>query len=187
MHARATRPHIQNNFQNTWTYASSFGGTIYSSLPIIASRISLFVLTYLIVVSVPAEKPQWIYGPFMPALMKASPNITVHYRNSICTITAVQTTLTYVIETTYSQDTAKCGGIAIPYYWPYTPNIINLSWYIGSISSRPLLEKQRSVRITDGKANSPVSWGSLPSYLTIEDVVTESKVGLCTNLSLAEM
>jgi hypothetical protein len=46
----------------------------------------------------------------MPALMKASSNITVHYRNSICTITAVQTTLTYVIETTYSQDTAKCGG-----------------------------------------------------------------------------
>jgi hypothetical protein len=99
MHARATRPHIQNNFQNTWTYASSSGGTIYSSLPIIASRISLLVLTYLIVVSVPA-----------------SPNITVHYRNSICTITAVQTTLTYVIETTYSRNTAKCGGIAIPCY-----------------------------------------------------------------------
>jgi hypothetical protein len=55
MHARAIRPHIQNNFQNTWTYASSSGGTIYSSLPIIASRISLLVLTYLIVVSVPAE------------------------------------------------------------------------------------------------------------------------------------
>jgi hypothetical protein len=40
-----------------------------------------------------------------------------------------------------------------------------------------------SVRITDGKANSPVSWGSLPSYLTIEGVVTEYKVGLCMNLS----
>jgi hypothetical protein len=35
--------------------------------------------------------------------MKASTIITVHYRNSICTITAVQTTLTYIIETTYSQ------------------------------------------------------------------------------------
>jgi hypothetical protein len=66
---------------------------------------------------------------------------------------------------------------------PYTPNITNLSWYIGSISSRPLLENQRSVRITDGKANSPVSWGSLPSYLTIEGVVTENKVELCINLS----
>jgi hypothetical protein len=28
-----------------WTYVISFGGTICSSLPIIASRISLFVLT----------------------------------------------------------------------------------------------------------------------------------------------
>jgi hypothetical protein len=30
--------------------------------------------------------------------MKALPIITVHYRNSIYTITAVQTTLTYVIK-----------------------------------------------------------------------------------------
>jgi hypothetical protein len=44
-------------------------------------------------------------------VMKASPIITVHYRNNICTITAVQTTLTYVIETTYSRGTAKCGGM----------------------------------------------------------------------------
>jgi hypothetical protein len=43
--------------------------------------------------------------------MKAFPNSTVHYRNSICTITAVQTLLTYVIETTYSRGTAKCGGM----------------------------------------------------------------------------
>jgi hypothetical protein len=49
----------------------SFGGTIYSSLPIIASQISLFVLTYLTVVSVPAENHN-IYEPSMPALMKAS-------------------------------------------------------------------------------------------------------------------
>jgi hypothetical protein len=190
MHARATRPHIQNNCQYTWTYAINSGGTICSSLPIITNRISLFLLAYLIVVSVPAEN-HIVDEPFMPALMKASSNITVHYRNSICTITAVQTTLSYVIETTYSRNTAKCGGggalLFIPCYWPYTPNIINLSWYVGSISSRPLLEKQRSVRITDGKANSPVSWGSLPSYLTIEDVVIESKVGLCINLSLTEM
>jgi hypothetical protein len=45
----------------------------------------------------------------MPALMKASSIITVHYRNIICTITAIQTMLTYVIETMYSQETAKCG------------------------------------------------------------------------------
>jgi hypothetical protein len=44
-------------------------------------------------------------------VMKASPNITVYYRNSIYTITAVQTMLTYVIETTYSWGTAKCGGM----------------------------------------------------------------------------
>jgi hypothetical protein len=42
---------------------------------------------------------------------KASPNSTVHYRNNICTITTVQKTLTYVIETTYSWGTAKCGGM----------------------------------------------------------------------------
>jgi hypothetical protein len=94
------------------TYVISFGGTIYSSLPIIASRISLFVLTYLTMVSVPAENHN-IYEPSMPALMKASSNITVHYRNSIYTITAVQTTFTYVIETTYSRNTAKCGGIVV--------------------------------------------------------------------------
>jgi hypothetical protein len=120
-------------------------------------------------------------------VMKAFPIITVCYRNSICTITAIQTTLTYVIETTYSRGYGKNAGvwtaIAIPCAEPYTPNIINLSLYIGSISSSPLLEKQRSVHIADGKANSPVSWGSLPSYLTTEGVVTECKVGLRINLS----
>jgi hypothetical protein len=43
--------------------------------------------------------------------MKASPIITVHYRNSICTITAVQATLAYVIEQRIQGDTAKCGGM----------------------------------------------------------------------------
>jgi hypothetical protein len=38
-----------------WTYVISYGGTICSSLPIIASRKFLLVLAYLIVVSVPAE------------------------------------------------------------------------------------------------------------------------------------
>jgi hypothetical protein len=117
--------------------------------------------------------------------MKASAIITVHYRNSICTITAVQTMLTYVIEITYPQGYYKNAGVLlfIPCAESYTPNMVNRSWYIGSISSRPLLENQRSVRITDGKANSPVSWGSLPPYLIIEGVVTECKVGLCINLS----
>jgi hypothetical protein len=43
--------------------------------------------------------------------MKASPNSTVHYRNSIRTITAVQTTLTYVIETMYSRGYRKMRGM----------------------------------------------------------------------------
>jgi hypothetical protein len=44
-------------------------------------------------------------------VIKAFPSIIVHYRNIICTIIAAQTTLTYVIETTYSRGTAKCGGM----------------------------------------------------------------------------
>jgi hypothetical protein len=99
----------QNNCQYVWTYVISSGGTICSSLPIIASRISLFVLTYLSVVSVPAENHNR-YEPSMPALMKASSNSTVHYRNSICTITTIQTTLTYVIETMYSRGYRKMRG-----------------------------------------------------------------------------
>jgi hypothetical protein len=42
--------------------------------------------------------------------MKAFPNSTVHYRNSICTITAVHTTLTYVIETTYLRGYREMRG-----------------------------------------------------------------------------
>jgi hypothetical protein len=42
--------------------------------------------------------------------MKASPNSTVHYGNNICTITAVQTTLTYVSETMYSRGYRKMWG-----------------------------------------------------------------------------
>jgi hypothetical protein len=92
-----------------WTYVVNFGGTICSSLPVIASRIFLFVLTYLIGVSVPAKNHN-IYEPFMPALTKASSKITFHYRNNICTITAVQTTFTYVIKTTYSRGYRKMRG-----------------------------------------------------------------------------
>jgi hypothetical protein len=43
-------------------------------------------------------------------VMKVFPIITVHYRNSICTITAVQTMLTLVIETTYSRGYRKMRG-----------------------------------------------------------------------------
>jgi hypothetical protein len=43
--------------------------------------------------------------------MKAFPNSTVRYRNSICTITAVQTTLTYVVKQRIHGSTAKCGGM----------------------------------------------------------------------------
>jgi hypothetical protein len=43
--------------------------------------------------------------------MKASPDSTVHYRNSIYTITAVQTTLTYVVKQRIHGGTAKCGGM----------------------------------------------------------------------------
>jgi hypothetical protein len=100
-----------------WTYVISFGGTIYPSLPIIASRISLFVLTYLIVVSIPAANHN-IYEPSMPPLIEASSNITVHYRNNICTITAVQMTLSYVIETTYSRGYRKMRGYCCSYSAP---------------------------------------------------------------------
>jgi hypothetical protein len=42
--------------------------------------------------------------------MKASPNSTVLYRISIRTITAVRTTLIYVVKTTYSQGYRKMRG-----------------------------------------------------------------------------
>jgi hypothetical protein len=47
-------------------------------------------------------------------IVKASPIITVHYRNSICIITAVQTTLTYVIEIMYSRGYRKMRGWSVP-------------------------------------------------------------------------
>jgi hypothetical protein len=63
------------------------------------------------VVSISAENHN-LYPMNLPCqhVMKVSPIITVHYRNSICTITAVQTTLTYVIETTYSRGYRKMRG-----------------------------------------------------------------------------
>jgi hypothetical protein len=91
--------------------------------------------------------------------MKASPNSTVHYRNSIHTISAVRTTLAYVTSATYSRGYHLKRGYEQRSQYPVPNHILPIwstnHWYIGSISSKPLLEKQRSVRITDGKANLP--------------------------------
>jgi hypothetical protein len=43
--------------------------------------------------------------------MKASPNSTVRYRNNICTITAIQMTLTYIVKQCIHGGTAKCRGM----------------------------------------------------------------------------
>jgi hypothetical protein len=45
--------------------------------------------------------------------MKASQNGTVHYRNSIRTITAVQITLTYITKIMYSRGYCKMGGMNV--------------------------------------------------------------------------
>jgi hypothetical protein len=67
--------------------------------------------SFVFVVSVPAENHN-IYPMNLSCqhVMKAFPFITVHYRNNICTITAVQTTLAYVIEITYSRGYRKMRG-----------------------------------------------------------------------------
>jgi hypothetical protein len=138
------------------------------------------------VVSVPAENHNvyiYIYPMNLSCqhVMKAFPFITTHYRKSICTITAVQTTLAYVIETTYSRGYRKMRGYEqrSPYPAPNhnTPNVVNLSWYISSISSRPLLEKQRSARITDEKAKLP-QLAEDPYLLTSRSKVSLQKVKL---------
>jgi hypothetical protein len=91
--------------------------------------------------------------------MKASPNSTVHYRNSIHTIFAIRTTLAYITSTTYSRGYRIKPGYEQRSPYPVLNHILAIwstnRWYIGSISTKPLLEKQRSVRITDGKANLP--------------------------------
>jgi hypothetical protein len=76
-------------------------------------------------VSVPAEKPQYIYPMNLSCqhVMKASPFITAHYRNSICTITTVQIMLAYVIETTYSRGYRKMRGYELRSPYP-APNLI---------------------------------------------------------------
>jgi hypothetical protein len=89
--------------------------------------------------------------------MKASPSSTIHYRNSIRTISAVRMTLAYVTFVTYSwgyrikREYEQRSPHPVPNH--ILPIWSTNRWYIGSISSKPLLEKQRSVHITDGKAN----------------------------------
>jgi hypothetical protein len=93
------------------TYGVNFGGITHTSLSNNYS-ISPILLSLLIVVSVPAENHN-IYPMNLSCqhVMKASPIITVHYSNNICTITAIQTTLTYVIKTTYSQGFRQNAGV----------------------------------------------------------------------------
>ena len=74
----------------------------------------------------------------MPALMKAFPYITAHYRSGIHASNTAWTTLIRY-EATYS------GG-------DFTPNIIDRDRYIGSSSSKPLLE--RSVRFASPTGRS---------------------------------
>jgi hypothetical protein len=91
--------------------------------------------------------------------MKASPNSTIYYRNSICTISTVRTMLAYVTSATYSRGYCIKRGYEQRSPHPMPNHILPIwstnCWYIGSISSKPLLKKQRSVRITNGKANLP--------------------------------
>jgi hypothetical protein len=47
----------------------------------------------------------------MPVCHESVPNHYCSLQNSICTITAVQTTLTYVIEITYSRGYRKMRGM----------------------------------------------------------------------------
>jgi hypothetical protein len=93
------------------TCVISFGSTIYTSLTNNWS-INPIRLSLLIMVSVPAANHN-IYPMNLSCqhVMKASPIITIHYSNNICTITVVQTTLTYVIKTIYLRGYAKCGGM----------------------------------------------------------------------------
>jgi hypothetical protein len=93
------------------TCVVSFSGIIHTSLTNNWS-ISPIRLNFVTVASVPAENHNiYLRNLLYQHVMKASPIITVHYRNSICTITAVQTTLTYIIEITYSRGYRKNAGV----------------------------------------------------------------------------
>jgi hypothetical protein len=91
--------------------------------------------------------------------MKASPNSTVHYRNSIRTIfrRTDDVTICYICNVFTGYRIKRGYEKRSPYHVlnHILPTWSTNRWYIGSISSKPLLEKQRSVCITDGKANLP--------------------------------
>ena len=57
---------------------------------------------------------------------------------------------------------------------PLLPTYSTDSWYMGSSSSRPLLELQHSARITDGKVRLPQL--TEQAYLRGDDVVAEFKL-----------
>jgi hypothetical protein len=126
--------------------------------------------------------------PFMQACHASIPKHYYHYRNSIHTIPAVRTTLTYVTSATYSRGYRIGRGYEQRSPDPVPNHILPIwstyCWYIGSISSKPLLKKQRSVRITDGKANLShlaedpylLTSTSNTSLLNIRLIVLESKL-----------
>ena len=76
----------------------------------------------------------------MPALMKAFPYITAHYRSGSHTISAVWPTLTYSTQWRIHE-------------FLY-PNIIDRGRYIGSTSSKPLLEGSVRLASPTGRSDS---------------------------------
>ena len=80
----------------------------------------------------------------MAALMEASPYITAYYRSGIH---AFNTAWTVLIREAYS-------------WFYFTSNIINRGWYIGSTSSRPLLEGSVRFASPTGRSIS-LSWLSI--------------------------
>ena len=109
----------------------------------------------------------------MPALTKAFPFITDHNRTTIHTITVVWTTLNIRYRNNVLTEYRLRRGIEFQLR-TITPHIINRSWYMGSSSSRPLLELQCSARITDGKVRLPQL--TEQAYLRGDNVVAEFKL-----------
>ena len=107
----------------------------------------------------------------MPALMKAFPYITDHYRTSIHIIIAVWTTLSICHRNNILTCTVVDGELTN--FEPLLPIYSTDGWYMGS-SSRPLLELQRSARIIDGKVRLPQL--TEQAYLRGDDVVAEFKL-----------
>jgi hypothetical protein len=94
--------------------------------------------------------------------------------------------LTYVTFATYSRGYRIKWGYEQRSPYPVPNHILPIQstyrWYIGSILSKPLLEKQRSVRITDGKAkfsqlaeDHPLTSSSNASLQNIKLIVLKSK------------